>query len=309
MSAHTIKAPGIYPDFPLGLYFQDPTPEPSITQSIAKILINESPAHAHYAHPRLGPDRAEEAPTKEQTIGDVVHKMLLGRGRQVVEAEFSDYKTVCARKFRDDALLAGRIPILSKHLNQAHEIVAAAAAHLHKMQWMQNAERQTEVVAVSREEGIWLRTLIDWLEPDRRTIYDVKTLSTSVSPINIARTVINSGWDVQAAFQQRVLDAVDPSNAGRRQFRFVAIEQYPPYAVCCVVLPESVMTIGRKKVDFALRIWADCIERNRWDAYPGIYFAELPAWAESGWLARELDADSAERKERDRFSPNILLAG
>ena len=305
-----ISIPGIYPDFPIEDYFADPCPEPSLSQSIAKMLINQSPAHAAWEHPRLTERaRDEDVPTAEQTIGDAVHKLMLGRGKEVAEATFDTWRTGAARKFRIDTLKLGFVPILSKHLEKANAIALTANEHLRRLGWMNTIKRHTEVVAVAQEGPTWLRTLIDWIDADKRVVYDIKTLSGSAAPHEIPRTLIGHGWDIQAAFHERILDALNPDNAGRREYRYVAIEQDPPHGVCCCILPESVRTIGRKKVDAAIRVWVDCMKHQRWPAYLGVYFPELLGWAESQWLAREVDADEAEKKARSQFDPNVMMAG
>ena len=46
----------IHTDISAEAYHADPAPEPSLSSSVAKILVNLSPAHARIAHPRLNPD-------------------------------------------------------------------------------------------------------------------------------------------------------------------------------------------------------------------------------------------------------------
>ena len=40
-------------DMPEADYHKDPSPTPSLSSSIAKLLVNESPYHAYRQHPRL----------------------------------------------------------------------------------------------------------------------------------------------------------------------------------------------------------------------------------------------------------------
>jgi hypothetical protein len=50
-----IIQPGIYYDITPADYFADPCPEPSATQSVLKVLLDQSPAHARCEHPTPGP--------------------------------------------------------------------------------------------------------------------------------------------------------------------------------------------------------------------------------------------------------------
>ena len=70
-----VTEPGIYADFPVADYFADPTPEPSLTQTLAKLLLERAPIHAKYAHPRLTPvvpdeDDPAERYDKARAIGN-----------------------------------------------------------------------------------------------------------------------------------------------------------------------------------------------------------------------------------------------
>jgi hypothetical protein len=60
-------------------------------------------------------------------------------------------------------------------------------------------------------------------------------------------------------------------------------------------------------------MWAHCLTKNVWPAYPTrIIRPELPAWAENGWLNREI-AEEDERQEAranvKNFDPANLMAG
>src|SRR5258707_13001266 len=110
-----------------------------------------------------------------------------------------------------------------------------------------------EVVIAWQEKGIWFRSMIDWFSQSLPLVYDYKTTGMSVAPHVIGRMMADAGWDIQAAMQERGLLALDLVRAGHG-FRFVAQENEPPYAMTVAQLSESVLTIGRKKLDAAIRI-------------------------------------------------------
>ena len=92
--------PGIYREFPVADYYADPAPTPSLTQSLAKIIIERSPLHAWHAHPRLNPDFERDDPTKYD-VGNIAHALMLGRGKDLVVLEtFDDWRTNDAKKRR-----------------------------------------------------------------------------------------------------------------------------------------------------------------------------------------------------------------
>jgi hypothetical protein len=287
-----IPQPGIYRDFPEADYFADPCSAPSLTQSIAKILIERSPLHAWYAHPKLNPDFQYDDDTKFD-VGNVAHKLLIGRGKDIVTLDFDDWRTNAAKKAREAAAAEGKVAVLAKKVRIAEALVRAArdgcdAAGCSDA--FEPGKGSGEVVIAWKEPtGFWCRSMIDWLSTDQLTIYDLKTTAMSVAPHAVGRMMVAVGWDIQAAMIERGLNALDPNGAGRRKFRFVAQEDDLPHAVIVCELSEAVMTMGRKKLAMAMAIWDFCFANDRWPGYATeIVRPEYPGWAESQWLAREI---------------------
>ena len=56
-----VPGPGIYPGISAADYHADCAPEPSLSSSIARTLLAQSPLHAYHAHPRMGGRYADEA--------------------------------------------------------------------------------------------------------------------------------------------------------------------------------------------------------------------------------------------------------
>jgi hypothetical protein len=167
-----ITTPGIYRDFPTAAYFGDPTPIPSFTQSLAKVLIEQSPLHAYQAHPRLNVKPADEDDggekyDKAKAIGNAAHKLMLNRGKEMSVGDFEDWRSGPAKAFKLASLNEGNEPILRKHFNVAGEMVDAAIEQLSRIHGCENAftNGDAEVVIANDEDGIWLRSMLDWITP------------------------------------------------------------------------------------------------------------------------------------------------
>lgn len=301
-----ITEPGIYRDFPTAAYFADPCPEPSFTQSLAKTLIAHSPLHAKCEHPRLSPqDEPDTDYDKAKAIGNAAHAMMLGRGKTLAVEDFPDFKTKAAKEFKAAAIEAGQEPILAKHQDIAWSMVKAAQEQLRKVPECGRAflDGDAEVVIAACEGGLWLRSMIDWITPDLREVWDYKTSGQSAAPFATGKLMASAGWPIQSAMHERILDAIDPDGAGRRRHLFVAQEQYEPFALTVNEISEAALTMGRKQLGYAIDIWRDCMKRNRWPAYPPrIIRPEYPTFAEKSWLDRE----EAEASENDT---SLLYAG
>lgn len=290
---------GIYRDMDSAAYFADPCDEPSLSQSIAKVILDHSPLHAKLEHPRLCPVVADDAEpdaekyVKAQAIGNAAHKILLGRGKEIDVLEYDNFRTKESKLARDLAEKAGRVVILEKHMTGAEAMVAAALSQIKRHEANLTFQNGTgEVAIICEDDDVWLRSLVDWLGHDLRAVDDYKSGGVSVAPHVIGLRMIDQGWDIQAAMQERILDVLDPDGRGRRRHRFIAQENKPPYALTVCELSESVMTMGRKKLQAAISTWKVCTKLNKWPGYTTrIVVPDYPGFKEKQWLERELSGE------------------
>ena len=268
-------------------YHADPCEPPSLSSSIAHVLCTDSPAHAKAAHPRLNPD-LERQEEEKFDVGNVAHSIILEGTSAVEVIDAPDWRTKVAKEARDAARAAGRTPLLLKHWRSVEAMVEAAQIQLedHGAVPPLFDEGAAERCLVWEEPGgVMCRARLDWLRDDRLTIDDLKTTSASANPERWSRTLFTIGADVQAAFYLRGLQALTGAEA---EFRWAVIETSPPYALSVISPAPDVLTIGRKKVQYALDVWRRCLRDNDWPAYPArVAYAELPPWEESRWLAKE----------------------
>jgi hypothetical protein len=56
-----------------------------------------------------------------------------------------------------------------------------------------------------------------------------------------------------------------------------------------VIRPGAdVLALGMAKVDKAIRLWRECLESGEWPSYgTAVAEAEMPAYEEAAWMARE----------------------
>jgi hypothetical protein len=283
--------PGIYLDMTAADYHADCCPAPSLSQSIAKVLLDRSPKHAWTRHPRLNPHYRADDDTKYD-IGNIAHRILLGRGKDLRPVIADDWRTKAAREQREAAAAEGMLGVLEKDLVRAGEMAVAAGRQISEAgfgaDW-KDRSGDGEAVIAWRENDIWFRAMIDWLSKDRRRVWDLKTTSASAAPHELGKKMANDGWHIQAAMHERGLDVLDPRNAGRREHYFVCLETEPPYAMTIARIPESALHIGRRQLNIAIAIWADCMRTGNWPGYcPEVQVPEFPGFAEARWSDREI---------------------
>lgn len=285
-----IASEGLY-RIPESVYHADPAPEPSLSSSLARVLLDQTPLHAWTAHPQLNPGWEPEERGAHVVLGSACHALLLGHGAKVRVVEADSFRTKAAQMERDAALDAGELPLLAARHDEAQRVVAAAREALPKL-GIDLAAGECEVSAFALHElGQWLRARFDWLSSDRRTIVDYKT-TENAGPEVFGRRAAQMGYDVQAAFYVRALELLEPELEGRVRFVFVAQETAAPYALAAYELAEADLSVARRKVESAAKAWTSCRQSGVWPAYSSrIQRLELPHWHEARWLERELEGE------------------
>lgn len=299
-----ITQPGIFLDVPAADYHKDPCPAPSFTQSIAKVLLEKSPAHARLAHPRLAPpiaadDEEVEKYVAASVIGDAAHALLIGRGKTIAVGQFDSWRSKDAQAFRAAALAKGHVAILPHHMARAYAMVEVGRGQMDAVGFDDAFKvGDGEVVLAWQQGKLWMRTMVDWLHINRRFIYDFKSTALSCAPHAVEDRPSVMGWDIQAAMHELALDVLDPDNAGRRQHFYINQENDQPYALTVVRISEADLTMGRKKLAMAADIWAACMISGQWPMYPAETVMSRPrGYLETKFLEREIAHD--ERKQRE----------
>jgi hypothetical protein len=288
---------GIFDGKADGYHADDHGDNPTLSSSIANLLINRSPLHAWTAHPRLNPNFVAVDDSKFD-VGTVAHSMLLEGTASVDVCDFSDWRTKDAKEARDVSRLNGRTPLLAHQFEEVLAMCNAVADQLKAFNAdpvpLTDGKPEQTMVWQDPQTGVWCRARIDWLHDDLSAIDDLKTTTRSAHPEAFAKNLYSYGCDVQAAFYLRGINALygDRSAgamvAGMMSWRWVVVETSPPYGLSVIEPGPAVLELADAKVDAALKLWAECLERDSWPGYPTkVATAELPAWEEARWLARE----------------------
>lgn len=264
---------------------------PTLSASIASILLNGSPRHAWHAHPKLNPDfvRGDD---KKYDFGTCVHALLLERDAGKAEVlDFPDWRTNAAKEARDAARDAGKVPILAKDWERVVKVVVA----VHERLADYDADPpvlhagKPEQTLVWEDNGVLCRALVDWLHDGYRACDDLKTTSVvyGANPANFKVP----GREIQAAMYVRAVRAITGVTP---VFRWVVVETAPPFELSVIEPDPAALALGDDKVNRALAIWRDCLERDVWPGYPQrVATVELPPWEEARWLEREAIEEAA----------------
>jgi hypothetical protein len=272
-------------------YHADPCDEPSLSASIAHVLLSRSPKHAWFAHPKLNPAWAPSEPTKGMDRGSAIHKLLLeGTETGLVIVHADDWRTKDAKTMRDEARQCGEIPLLAKDADEVRTIVEAVRAQLKGTELadvFQDGDAELSALWQEPEHGgIWCRSRLDFLSTDRKLIVDLKCTEGSAAPGACVRRILDMGYDIQGAFYHRgvqVLSGVVP------QFVLLVLEVEPPYALSMVGLKPAWLALAERQVREAQAQWATCLATGHFPGYPErIAWCDCPAYWEAQMMEREL---------------------
>lgn len=196
-----------------------------------------------------------------------------------------DWRTDKAQVARDQAKFNGKFPILEKHAADVRSMVGVAEQAIADCSDLGYTldQGKPEQTLIWKEINTWLKSRLDWLANDYGAILDYKT-TASANPEDFARQIIRMGYDMQAAFYVRGMEALTGKTPA---FVFLVQEITPPYACSFIGMPPAFMSLGLGKVEVAIDMWRQCMEAGKWPAYPSrIHWCEPPGWAASQWEER-----------------------
>ena len=279
----TIRGNHYVPDMPAALYHSDPCAVPSLSPSIAKVLIGECEAHAYARHPRF--DGMPWESTDEMDFGTLVHALLLGKDgdrigviyvedsktKAIVPAQ--DFRTNAAKDARDKLRAEGKTPVLQKHVDRARKLVNRAQAGLtrHGID-LSGGEAEVSIfweATASNGAKVQCRCRLDWVK--NALMRDLKTCD-SAHPLAIQSSVDNQGYYIQQAANRQALTAVKPEYVGRTHYEWIFIEQGWPHCVNPSIPSGQLAAMGESEWQRAVDTWERCLRTNEWPEYsePGV---------------------------------------
>ena len=269
---------GIHPDIPEATYHADPCEAPSLSNSIARMLLSRSPMHAWHAHPRLNPAYEPRDGNAAMDAGTIIHKILLGRGSAIEVVDAPDWRTKAAKEARDAARAAGHTPVLVGDLSDIHDAAKAIRSRIKTTTEgaMLFEPGIPEATLIWREGPIWCRARADYLLNDPRLpILDLKTTKLSANPEQWQKRLV-SDYCFQDAFYRRGLTKLRRVTP---PMRFIVAEQDAPHGVAVMCSDPSLAAYAEHQVERAISMWTRCIMSNEWPGYaPQTAHVAAPSW-------------------------------
>lgn len=299
--------PGIYYDVPEDVYHADPCEQPSLSSSLARVIVTESVQHAWHLHPRLGSKKRQTG--KAALEGQILHALSLGQPLPdcVVILEHADFRSKAAREARDSAKAAGKTPLSSTEFQRLKtqalelreqqerdaELVAAGMA-----KGLVPYDGAPEVTIIWTEESFWgpvtCRARLDKLQVHGQpgsttgaTIHDLKRVD-SAAPARVEQKIRQYGYHIQAAAYRRAVLSKFPSIPAP-DFLLHFVEGAPCYGYTPTRLSPDYLELGERQWLQAVEAWGRGLHTGEWPAYlePGTVHTVSPR----PWQVAEADED------------------
>lgn len=257
-------------------YHADPCKVASLSSSIAKILLEQSPLHARLAHPRLNPHYAPEE-KEDFDFGAAAHAMLLERtSNNIVWCEFNDWRKNAAKEARAAARKSGKLPILVHYQQVLAAMVAKAHEFIRDSELAGILDSGTAEQAIVWQEGpTYCRARLDLLSVGHDVVLDYKS-TENAQPDMFIRQIGRMSYDLQAEFYTRGMKAI---NGKEPRFVFLVQEKTAPFACSLVALSNAYRAVGIGKVQAAIQLWGQCMSTQSWPGYSTqIHYAEPSPW-------------------------------
>lgn len=266
-------------------YVRDDFPHPpSLNSGLANLLLTRSAAHARYHHPRLNPAWVPDD-DRGYDLGSAAHGVLL-ENRELCVVNFADYRSKQAQAVRDEAKVAGKLPVLVHQASDIGAMVTTAKAALAACSDLKGiGNLLAEQTICWEDSGARLRCRPDWISEDWRVVLSYKTTRASAEPDAFLRTLLGAGYETQAAFEVAGVTALSGTEP---KYIWVVQEVEAPFAVSLLGLSPALAALGAGKYRAAVQLWAHCMARDVWPSYPPrICWLDPPPWAIGNWNERQ----------------------
>lgn len=235
-------------------------------------------------------ERSPRAVRYEQsTSGDTASRVVLRAIHHLVlePGSFGDHYALCdvvrnRKHAKYQAWLAenaGRVALTAKEWSEVVDVAASYREHAGCAAVLASGRPEVTVTWTDEATGLALKARIDWLDPDRRLLADLKTYGT-VESRQVAGRVAQLGADGQMAHYAAGLAA---NGIIVKEAALLVAQGKAEHDAAVYILdygvPDGALHVGEQYRRRYLDRLAECVERDEWPgAHPEPVALALPAW-------------------------------
>jgi len=267
----TDLTPGFHPDIAFPAYLA----LDRLSASGAKLLAR-SPAHYRWSRAHPYPE------TGALRVGKATHSLAL-EGRDAFAAAFAVEPKADGRTKEGKAIKAafaeeaeGKTILTASEAELVTSMAEAIQGRSLVPRLIAQGDPELSMIWNDPDTGAPCKGRIDLARIGAGVIIDLKT-AVDASPAAFARAVVGYSYHVQAA---AYLSGAAALGADVTDFIIIAVEKSAPFAVGIYRMPQAAIELGGRRWAEACRLFASCLESDRWPGYPEtITELTLPNWA------------------------------
>jgi hypothetical protein len=274
---------GIF-DMPFKEYLADPCPEPALSASVIKTMLQKSPMHAADEHPRLGNNKEEKEDSKVSRIGTVGHAIITKQtDHRIALSPYEEFRSNEAKAWKQDALASGKIVIKPEEYETASKMSDSFFKNFSKNFGKVKEEFPSadfEKTIIVQMAGVWCKIRVDAIA---ESLWDLKSTGTEYTPEKWCKNQLEGmGYDITAAFYRRVYQELTGEH---KRYIFAVLEQKSPFDSYPVIPTTDMLALADEKIDWALKTWRRGLDTGKWDGYARgeIIFASASPWNITAW--------------------------
>ncbi len=289
--------PGIYANVPELDYHADCYPV-SLSNSVLKVEMAQSLAHARLLHPRINPDHKPKH-SAAFDLGTSFHVLALQDEPKIEICDFSDWRKNEAKAVKAAAYALGRVPLLTHEYATVLDMCGEFNVQLGRLPqcegWFVDGDTELTLCwdepVLGTDHTIRARCRIDWTD-GAGTFVDLKSTGLSAAPRDFSRAFFRLGYDIQAAWYSRGISRL--YGADNPAFFFAVCETTAPFAVGAYGVSNAALGLANEKIDRALVRWDKALRSDEWPAYS----SEIQYLGPTDWMIAQWE-DEKTQEEAD----------
>lgn len=225
--------------------------------------IKKSPLHFWESY--LNPVREKRSSTKEMTMGNALHTLILEPelyDEQFIVAQKVDGRTKEGKRYQSELAVAaiGRQVLNVEDCQQIANMVEAVQSHPLAEKLLKGARNEESFYWIDSETDILCKARPDSLNGNK--IIDLKTTEDATLSAFVG-SAKKYNYHIQAAMQ---IDAIKETlGLSIEHFIMIAIPKKAPYKPYIYRMGDEEIELGRREYKDALKIIRSCFDKNRWD--------------------------------------------
>lgn len=233
------------------------------------------------AHLRYAQHRPKRKPSEPMILGLITESFVFKTPFLYTTRpeKWTNWRTKESREWRAEQEDLGATVVSQDTIETARAMAGEVALNPLAQMWMEKSKVNIALFGVHEgtngTEALPIKCLIDVAPDEYLLIPDLKT-TADASPRGFAKSVCDFGYDVQAAFYQRLWRQNFQQD---RQFGFIAVESAPPYVVQTYVLRQDDVDKACQMIDIWMSRYQKCLKDDIWPGYSeGLQYVDVPKW-------------------------------